>query len=94
MSKRRAVTKAIATRHARSDRGAKKQVLDELCVTTGSHRDHARKAETHHDWRERSRRKYLSTLRRFRLVLVSRPTIVSRGSVPGDLTNAKWVRLG
>ncbi|MDR6639449.1 hypothetical protein J2Y68_003110 [Paenarthrobacter nitroguajacolicus] len=32
MSERRAVTKAIATRYVRSDRAAKKQVLDELCA--------------------------------------------------------------
>ncbi|WP_441430091.1 hypothetical protein [Arthrobacter sp. 2RAF6] len=44
MGERRAVTKAIATRYARSGRGAKKTILDELCATTGWHRDHARKA--------------------------------------------------
>lgn len=44
MSERKAVTKTIATRYARSDRVAKKIILDEVCAMTGWHRDHARKA--------------------------------------------------
>src|SRR5664280_3347477 len=43
MSQRRAVTKAIATRYKRADKGAKGVILDELCATTGWHRNHARK---------------------------------------------------
>ena len=44
MSQRRAVTKAVATRYRSASKGAKAVILDELCATTGWHRDHARKA--------------------------------------------------
>jgi len=44
MSQRRAVTKTIATRYKRVDKAAKGVILDELCATTGWHRNHARKA--------------------------------------------------
>jgi len=44
MSQRKAITKATATRYRSASKGAKVVILDELCATTGWHRDHARKA--------------------------------------------------
>jgi len=44
MSQRKAVTRATATRYRSASKGAKVVILDELCATTGWHRDHARKA--------------------------------------------------
>jgi len=44
MVQRQAVTKTNATRYKRADKTGKGLILDELCATTGWHRNHARKA--------------------------------------------------
>ena len=46
MVQRQAVTKTNATRYKRTDKAGKSLILDELCATTGWHRNHARKALT------------------------------------------------
>lgn len=38
------MTKATATRYRAASKSAKAVILDELCATTGWHRDHARRA--------------------------------------------------
>jgi hypothetical protein len=46
LAERRAVTKATAVRYTMASKGGKGRILDELCATTGWHRNHARKALT------------------------------------------------
>ena len=44
MAERRAVTETTAIRYSLADKQTKGIILDELCATTGWHRNHARKA--------------------------------------------------
>lgn len=44
MGQRKAVTKVVAMRYRRASKAQKGLILDELCATTGWHRNHARKA--------------------------------------------------
>lgn len=44
MGQRKAVTRATARRYGAASKAAKSVILDELCATTGWHRDHARRA--------------------------------------------------
>ena len=44
LAQKQAVSVAIATRYKCSGKAAKGRMLDELCATTGWHRNHARKA--------------------------------------------------
>ena len=46
MTERRAITEATATRYQLASKRGKGRILDELCATTGWHRNHARKALT------------------------------------------------
>lgn len=46
LAERRAVTETTAIRYSQADRRTKSVILDELCATTGWHRNHARKALT------------------------------------------------
>jgi hypothetical protein len=44
LSERRAVTETTAIRYAVADKRTKSRILDELCATTGWHRNHARRS--------------------------------------------------
>lgn len=44
MRQRQAVTKQVAVRYRSATNGQKGVILDDLCATTGWHREHARKA--------------------------------------------------
>lgn len=44
MRQRQAVTQQVAIRYRSASKGSKALILEELCATTGWHRDHARKA--------------------------------------------------
>lgn len=46
LAQRKAVTETIAVRYSQADKRTKSFILDELCATTGWHRNHARKALT------------------------------------------------
>src|SRR6476619_8124203 len=46
LAERRAVTETTAIRYSLADKRTKGVILDELCATTGWHRNHARKALT------------------------------------------------
>jgi hypothetical protein len=46
LAERRAVTETTAIRYLLADKQTKGIILDELCATTGWHRNHARKALT------------------------------------------------
>jgi hypothetical protein len=46
LAERRAVTETIAIRYSLADKRTKGVILDELCATTGWHRNHARRALT------------------------------------------------
>ena len=46
LAERRAVTETIAIRYRQAGRCGKTKILDELCATTGWHRNHARKVLT------------------------------------------------
>ena len=64
LAERRAVTETIAIRYSVADKRMKGIILDELCATTGWHRNHARKALRRRcspNWYRREVRGYQST---------------------------------
>jgi hypothetical protein len=80
LTERRAVTETIAIRYSRADKRAKGVILDELCATTGWHRNHARKA--------------LITALRPKLVTPRRPRTPTYGADVIAALTVCWTVLG